>query len=74
MQSNILRDRRELINYEAISIKYYEGVCILALVTRHANCVFSALHYIVTFCLYGATIFFSALSHKKQNFWREVIE
>jgi hypothetical protein len=48
-------------------------VFILALVTRHANCVFSALHSIVTCGLYGATMFLH-VSHKKHNFRREVTE
>ena len=50
------RRATQLISYEEISIKYYECVCILAIVTRHANCIFSAEYYIVTRDLTGCTV------------------
>jgi hypothetical protein len=33
---NILREQAELINYEAVSIKYYVCVCVCVCVIRHA--------------------------------------
>jgi hypothetical protein len=49
--------RSDAINYEEINIKYYECVCILTVVMRHANCVFSAQYYVVTRDLTGSTVF-----------------
>jgi hypothetical protein len=48
-------------------------VCILALVIRLANGIFSASHYIVICGLSGATVSFT-LSHKRHDFRKNVIE
>jgi len=46
------------LSWEEILIKYDAIVCILALVTRHANRILSALHFIVI-CGLSALIYFS---------------
>ena len=54
----------ELINYEAISIKYYSAcVCILASVTRHAKCilprsllVYTVFSHIVSYMAPGSSV------------------
>lgn len=46
-------------------------VCILALVTQHTNCIFSAPYYIVIHGLSGSTIF-PPLYHKWHNFQKKI--
>ena len=48
----------ELINYKAISIKYFECVFLLALAVRQANRICSTQQYIVMCGLSGCTIVF----------------
>jgi hypothetical protein len=40
LPSSISRDQTELISYEAMRIKHYDCVCILASVIRHANRIY----------------------------------
>jgi len=47
---------------------------ILALVIRHANCIFSAPYYIVVCGMSSSTIFFFTLSHKLDNFRKNVLK
>ena len=37
-------------------------ICVLAVVIRHANLIFSAPHYNITCDLFGCTIFFHVIS------------
>ena len=46
-----------IVTSESVTIKYYERVCILSLITRHANRSLSVLHYIVTSSLSSCTTF-----------------
>jgi hypothetical protein len=59
---NILWDQMESTNYEAINIKCAERVCILALVTLHANRIFPAPYYTLNYGLSGSTVFFHMIS------------
>ena len=72
---DILRDQTELINSEAISIRYYYYcVSILASVSRHENCIFfrSAIHcHLWPVRLYHV---FPLLSHERHVFRRKVIQ
>ena len=60
----MLRDQTELITNEAKSVRYYECVCILALVTRHATGIFSKQRYVVMRDQSGCAIFFHIISQK----------
>jgi hypothetical protein len=48
--------RSDGFNYEAVNVKFYECVCVLALVIRHATRIFSTLFHGKTemniICLY----------------------
>jgi hypothetical protein len=57
-RKTFVRHQAELINYEAIIIKYFVCVCILSLYIQHANCVFSPSYYTVTCGLSGSTKLF----------------
>jgi hypothetical protein len=54
----MLRHQTKLVNYKAVSIKYYECVSILVLVTRQANLLFFApyLYYVVICDLSGSNV------------------
>jgi len=59
----------ELINYKEISMNI-----ILAVVIRHANRVFYTQHYTVVCSLPSCFMFFLTLSHKRQDFRKNIIE
>lgn len=59
----------EVINYKAISMNI-----VLALVIRHANRVFSTQHCAVVCSLPRCFMIFLTLSHKWQDFRKNVIE
>jgi len=53
-----LQDQKELINFEAASIKYYVCVCIAAFLIRDSRRTFSTPYYIVICRLSGFTVYF----------------
>ena len=46
------------MNYEAVSFKYYDLICILVSVIKHAYYIFSVQHHIVTRGLSACTVSF----------------
>jgi hypothetical protein len=70
---NISQDEKELINFEAVSIKYYVSVCITALVNAHSKRIFSAQYCIVICRLSGYIVFFH-ITLQRHDFGKKDIE
>ena len=62
LQQNILRDQTAVINYEAVSAKYYKCVRILVLFVWQAKSIFSIQNFIFICGQLGSTDFFHITS------------
>jgi hypothetical protein len=75
LPSNAVRDQMQLINSEAVIIKYYECACLLSCLRYPTlNHIFSVPQYTVICGLSGSTVLLSTREHKRHDYRKKIIE
>jgi hypothetical protein len=69
LTQNILRDQKELINYEAMSVKYYDSVSVCLPWLSGKQLAFWQHRIMLLSVACSAVPHFSTLSHKRHNFF-----